>query len=120
MDYLLIVLVAVLAFLVGYFVCQKMGNKSENFTAFDPSQDMDQDEYASMNKDLMNDDSEPEPEDQDNEDIQESFGNFSLFNSDKHEMTRMKKMMELNGEEEQNNIESFGFGSNYAPVNDEE
>lgn len=128
MDYLLLLLVAILSFLVGYFVCQKRFKTSveqENFGApFEPNVDLQKnaESYGLINKELM----------EKNMDQIESFENNDLRNNtmpnmpgEQSEEQRLNKMMDLTGDEEIENViafdqplESYNDDDNqYAPAN---
>ena len=126
MDYLLILLVAILSFLVGYFVCQKRFKTNvsqENFGApFEPNVDLQKNakRYGVINKELMD----------------KNVSNFESFETmdnrnntepnmpgEQSEEQRLHKMMNLSGEEEIANVKAFDEplesynDDNYAPIN---
>ena len=126
MDYLLILLVAILSFLVGYFVCQKRFKTNvsqENFGApFEPNADLQKNakSYGLINKELM----------QENISKIETFETMDNRNNtepnmpgEQSEEQRLHKMMNLSGEEEINNVKVFDEplesynDDNYATVN---
>ena len=126
MDYLLILLVAILSFLVGYFVCQKRFKTNvtqENFGApFEPNVDLQKnaESYGVINKELM----------QENISKIESFETMDNRNNtepnmpgEQSEDERLQKMMNLSGQEEIANVKAFDEplesynDDNYAPIN---
>ena len=126
MDYLLILLVAILSFLVGYFVCQKRFKTNvsqENFGApFEPNVDLQKnaESYGVINKELMDE----------NISKIETFETMDNRNNtepnmpgEQSEEQRLHKMMNLSGQEEIANVKAFDEplesynDDNYAPVN---
>ena len=96
MDHLLLVLVAILAFLIGYFVCQKINTPTaENFSPLHESLDLDDRDYGRINAELRKIPLE------DNDEVPVADEQAS------HEQTRMAKMMQLNGKDEIDNVETF-------------
>jgi len=102
MDYLLLILVSILFFLVGYFVCQKINKKTtENFDGAPIEKNVQLEnnfaKYASANQELMK------------KNLPESVAQNTVPNMPKEacEDDRMKKMMALNGEKEMDNIKTF-------------
>ena len=126
MDYLLILLVAILSFLVGYFVCQKRFKTNvsqENFGApFVPNVDLQKnaESYGVINKELMDENISKietfETMDNRNNTIPNMPGEQS-------EEQRLQKMMNLSGEDEIDNVKAFDEplesynDDNYSPVN---
>ena len=117
MDHLLLVLVAILAFLIGYFVCQKMNTPTaENFSPLNESLDLDNNNYGRINADLR----KIPLEDGDEGPV--------VAKQASHEQTRMAKMMQLNGKDEMDNVKTFAandpdedsvFDNMYASVDSE-
>lgn len=111
MDYLLILLVAILSFLVGYFVCQKRFKNNVSQENFDgapihPNVDLQKNakSYELINKELM----------QANDDNVETFEAMDNRNNtepnmpgEQSEEQRLHKMMNLSGEEEVANVKAF-------------
>lgn len=100
MDYLLIILIAILSFLVGYFICQKrfkkINNTKENFAPLH-SNNIDDKTFSNIQNELIN---------------QESLNNDSENNtpnipSEKNETQKLKHMIDLNGSDEIQNINTF-------------
>jgi len=134
MDYLLLLLVAILSFLVGYFVCQKRfkKNNQENFAPFIKDVHLQNNfaSYGKINKELMSknidaitsNDSNNCIENFENSDEEDKPNHPPNMPSEQSEDQRLNKMMELSGEEEMANIgvfdeplESYNDDS-YAPV----
>ena len=114
MDYLLILLVAILSFLVGYFVCQKRFKNNVSQENFDgapiyPNGDLQKNakSYALINKELM----------QENDDNVETFETFETMDNrnntepnmpgEQSEEQRLHKMMNLSGKDEIDNVKAF-------------
>ena len=126
MDYLLILLVAILSFLVGYFVCQKRFKTNvsqENFGApFVQNVDLQKnaESYGVINKELMDE----------NISKIETFETMDNRNNtvpnmpgEQSEEQRLQKMMDLSGQDEIDNVKAFDEplesynDDNYSPVN---
>lgn len=126
MDYLLILLVAILSFLVGYFVCQKRFKTNvsqENFGApFEQNVDLQKnaESYGVINKELMDE----------NISKIETFETMDNRNNtvpnmpgEQSEEQRLQKMMDLSGQDEIDNVKAFDEplesynDDNYSPIN---
>lgn len=117
MDHLLLVLVAILAFLIGYFVCQKMNTPTaENFSSLNESLDLDNHNYGLINAELRK------------IPLEDGDEGSVVAKQTSHEQTRMAKMMQLNGKDEMDNVVTFAandhdedsvFDNMYASVDSE-
>lgn len=105
MDYLLLGLVSILSFLIGFFICQKRlkQNNTEKFSPLNVNKQLKNNfiQYGEINKQLMND----------NINTIESMDNrhnlMPNIPQEQNEKQRLHKIMSLNGEEEINNIQTF-------------
>jgi hypothetical protein len=102
MDYLLIILISILSFLVGYFICQKRFKKINNINntteSFAPlhSNNFDDKTFSNIQNELMNQES-----------LNNSENNTPNIPSEQNESQRLEHMMNLNGNDEINNINAF-------------
>jgi hypothetical protein len=103
MDYLLIILIAILSFLVGYFICQKRFKKINNINntteSFAPlySNNIDNKTFSNIQNELTNHESL-------NHDSENNTPNIP---SELNESQRLEHMMNLNGSNEIQNINTF-------------
>ena len=109
MDYLLIGLVAVLSFLVGYFICQKRfkNNSKENFSPINENLKLQNNfaQYGSINKQLISENMPLEGFENNHE--KQSINHEPNMPKEESETQRLQKMVDLTGDEEMKNIKTF-------------